>query len=101
VASRLLESRRLVRPLVREFDRLPALSGPVACPNDNGSQIVVLLSYPDGRQVSISVGLTGCALVSNGSVHRSAAGFGTPPPFGPRLVAQLEHLAGAGPRHQH
>jgi hypothetical protein len=98
VASRRLESRRLVRRLVREFDRLPALRGVVACPNDDLSQIIALLSYPAGRLVSINVGLSGCALVTNGSVHRTAAGFGTPPPFGPQLVAQLEQLAGPRPR---
>ena len=78
VGSRLLDSRTIVDQLVTELDRLPALRGAVACPADDGSQILALLAYPGGHQVSISVGLTGCALVTNGSVHRTAAGLGTP-----------------------
>ncbi|MGA2924851.1 MAG: hypothetical protein ABSG43_02465 [Solirubrobacteraceae bacterium] len=99
--SRLLVSRSLVQQLVSEFARLPSLSGAVACPNENLSQILALLSYPAGQQVTISVGLTGCALVTNGSVHRTAAGIGMPPAFGPQLVAQLEQLVAAGPQSNH
>ncbi|MGH2930286.1 MAG: hypothetical protein ACRDL8_18925 [Solirubrobacteraceae bacterium] len=39
--------------------------------------------------MTIHVGLSGC---SNGSVHRIAAGTGSPPAFGPQLVAQLKRL---------
>ncbi len=61
VSSRLLESPTLtlIDELVTEFDRLPSLHGAVACPNDDGSQILALLAHPGGRQVSISVGLSG------------------------------------------
>lgn len=72
--------------------QLPPLTGPVACPADNGSQILAVLSYPGGRAVHISVSLTGCASASNGSINRSAAGIGTPRPFGPALLALLERL---------
>lgn len=98
VNSRLLESHSLVEQLVTELDRLPPHSGAVACPDDDLSQILAVLSYGDGHRVSISVGLTGCALVTNGSVHRIATEPGTPPGFGPQLIAQLEHLVGAHPR---
>ena len=98
VDSRLLESRSLVHQLVSEFDRLPSLSGAVACPNDDLSQILAVLAYPAGRQVTITVGLTGCTLVTNGTVHRTAAGIGSPPAFGPQLLAQLEHLVAVRPR---
>jgi len=94
VNSRLLERPALVRQLVSEFDRLPSLHGAVACPADDGSQIVAVLAYPGGRDVTISVGLTGCEAVTNGSVSRTALGMGSPPAFGPQLVTQLEHLAG-------
>ncbi len=90
--SRLLKSRSLVEQLVSEFDRLPSLSGTVACADDDLSQIFAVLAYPAGQQVTISVGLTGCALVTNGSVHRTAAGLGTPRAFGPQLIASLEQL---------
>jgi hypothetical protein len=87
-----------VRQLVAEFNRLPSLRGAVACPNDDGSEIVAWLAYPGGHQVPVSVGLTGCALVTNGSVHRTAAGFGTPRAFGPQLLTSLEQLVGANQR---
>ncbi|MGO9789902.1 MAG: hypothetical protein ACLP8S_10540 [Solirubrobacteraceae bacterium] len=96
--SRLLESSSLVQQLISEFDRLPSLSGAVACPNDDLSQILAVLAYPAGQQVTITVGLTGCALVTNGSIHRTAAGVGSPPAFGPQVVAQLERLVAARPR---
>jgi len=79
-----------------EFDRLPSLRGAVL-PNDDGSQILALLAYPCGRQLGISVGLSGCALVSNGSVRRYAAGFRSPPAFGPQLVNQLKQLLSGQP----
>lgn len=92
VGSRLLTSRTIVRQLVRGLDRLPSLHGAVACPEDDGSEILARLTYPGGQRVSISVGLTGCALVTNGSVHRTAAGLGTPRAFGPQLVDRLKQL---------
>ncbi len=98
VGSRLLDSRSAVQQLVSEFDRLPSLTGAVACPADDGSQILAALTYPAGHEVTITVGLTGCDLVTNGSVHRSAAGIGSPRPFGPQLVAELEHLVPAHSR---
>lgn len=96
VSSRLIEGSGLVRELVSEFDRLPAPpAGATACPGDDGSQIAALLSYRGGHVVTITVGLTGCDEVSNGSVQRTAEGFGSPPPFGPQLIAQLEGLVSA------
>lgn len=89
-----------MRRLVSEFDRLPSLHGAVACPNDEGSQIRALLGYPGAHRVSITVGLSGCALVTNGSVHRSAAGFGVPPAFGRQLVDELKQLLSGRSRSQ-
>jgi hypothetical protein len=82
----LLRRRIVVRRLVSELDRLPALTGSVACPFDDGSEIVALLVYPHGRHATISVGLTGCAVVTNGRVHRTAAGRRS-------FLAHLELLA--------
>lgn len=94
VGSALLTRPGLVGQLVSEFDRLPSLHGAVACPADDGSQILARLAYPGDRDLLISVGLTGCETVTNGSVHRTAAGMGSPTAFGPQLVTQLERLAG-------
>ena len=88
-------SPSLVRRLVREFDRLPALGpGVLVCPFDDGSEIVALLSYPDRHAVAISVGLLGCATVSNGNLHRTASGIGSPRRLGTQLLVELEHLTG-------
>ncbi len=100
VSSRLLESQELIRQLLSEFDRLPSIRGVTACPMDDGSQILALLAYPGGRKLSISVGLTGCALVTNGSVHRTASGFGSPPAFGRQLIDVLEQLLSTQARSQ-
>jgi hypothetical protein len=86
-------NRRLARKLVREFDELPRFApGAVACPMDDGSQIVALLAYPAGHAATISVDLRGCAKVTNGDVVRTASGFSTPRSFGPQLVSELKHL---------
>lgn len=96
--SRLLRSRRLVSALVRDLDRLQRFPpGLVNCPEDDLSQIEVLLAYPGGRVLTISVGLTGCRAVTNGSVARTALGFGSPPPMvGPELLGTLERLTVGG-----
>lgn len=99
-ASRLLTGAS-VKELTAEFDRLPALRPDhpaTACPADFGSRVIAHLAYPDGQQVTIAVALTGCNHLTNGNLRRSAAGFGHPPTYGPRLIAELERLtAGQGP----
>jgi hypothetical protein len=95
VHSSLHVSRRLVAKLVREFDKLPSFgAGVIACPADDASQIVVRLAYRARHAVTVAVGLTGCARVTNGSVVRTAFGFGSPRHFGPQLLAELERLTG-------
>lgn len=93
VRSVLVSAPSLVRKLVREFDQLPS-QGPsaIACPSDDGSQILAVLAYPGSRVVTIAVHLQGCEEVTNESVARLAAGFGSPPAFGTKLVAQLKRL---------
>ena len=94
---RLLRAPRLIAELIGQFDRLPAPPrGAIPCPADDASQIVALLGYPHGRTVPVSVGLTGCRSVTNGTVQRTASGSGTPPTFGPRLVRHLQRLLNNG-----
>lgn len=94
---RLLRASDLNATLIGQFDRLPAPPrGATACPADDLSQVVALLAYPHGRTVPVSVGLTGCRSVTNGTVQRTASGFGTPPTFGPELVHHLQHLLNNG-----
>lgn len=90
--STLLTTPSLLKRLVAEFDRLPRPPLNVNCPEEVGSEVVAHLSYHDGRRVTIRVGLTGCVLVSNGHLLRSASGFATPNPSGPELLAELGRL---------
>jgi len=91
VRSRLLQDRRLVTKLVREFDELkPLTPGAYNCPADVGSVILALLGYTDGEQVTIEVDITGCQFVTNGDVAATADGFGTP--VGPTLEHELASL---------
>lgn len=95
IRQRLVGGGRAVRGLVRQFDALrpfPPGVYAVACPADDGSQILAFLAYPSGHRVTISVGLTGCNLVTNGDVHRTAANFAYQNPAGPKLLAALERL---------
>jgi hypothetical protein len=79
--------RARVARLVGLLDRLPDMTSPVSCPNDDGSRIVALVSYPRRRVLPLDVALRGCQTVSNGRVHRTAA---RPP--GPAVIAALKRL---------
>jgi hypothetical protein len=75
-----------------ELAALPPQHGTVVCPADDGSQVVAILTYPQSRTLAVSVGLRGCETATNGTVSRTASGFGTPPEKVPPLVNQLEHI---------
>ncbi len=96
-AIRALRGRGRVRKLVARFDALRPLTGTAHCPADDGSQILAVLFYGGGHRVTISVGLTGCNLVTNGDLHRIAANIGGQNPAGPRLLAELERPYAARP----
>jgi hypothetical protein len=87
VRRRDVRARAIVQDLIRELNRLPPMPAAISCPNDDLSQIVLLLSYPGGRSLTIGAGLSGCETVTNGSTYRTAARG-----RGPRLIAQLERL---------
>lgn len=85
IGSRVVRGGRLVSGLVGELDTLrPLPKGVISCPEDDGSQMLALLAYPSRQVVTISAGLTGCRIVTNGSVVRTASGS--------QLVGQLEGL---------
>jgi hypothetical protein len=90
--SRPVTEQTLIRRLVRDYNLLPAFPRAVSCPSDRGSQILALLEYPGRRRVAIQLKLTGCQPVTNGDLIRTAAGFGSPPAFGPALGRELEQL---------
>jgi hypothetical protein len=90
--SRLLTGERLVTSLVDEFDALPPYpKASLFCGDDDDSQVLALLAYPGGRQVTVALDETGCNRVTNGDVVRIASGYGNTP-VGPRLVAELKAL---------
>lgn len=90
--SRLLTGERLVTHLVDEFDALPPYpKASLFCTLDDGSQVLALLAYPGGRQVTVAVDETGCNRATNGDVARIASGYGNTP-VGPHLVAGLKAL---------
>ncbi len=93
VHSRLVSGRAIITRLVGQFNQLPPFPpGAFACPSDDGTQILALLAYPNGKQVTIAVSLTGCEGVTNGDVDRVANGYGSHPRVGPDLLSELERL---------
>jgi len=75
--------------LVGAFNRLRARSGLSGCPMDDGSAIVARFIYTTGPTDPVSVGLTGCRIVQNGHLTRTAS---LEP--GPALIDRLESLLG-------
>jgi hypothetical protein len=91
----------VVRRLQQEFDALPPFPpgpGATACGSDDESQIVARLAYRGGHRVTIALSLGGCARVTNGSLVRTAFGFGSPRQFGPELLEELQRLTAAPPK---
>lgn len=88
-ASTLITGAATVAELVTELDALRSPpTGAVYCPDDSGAEIDMLLAYSDGHGVFIEVALTGCTIVSNGTLVRTAAGAGA----GHALLEQIERL---------
>jgi hypothetical protein len=91
-SSRRLTAHRAVAFLAGELAALPDQHGTVVCPADDGSQVLVTLTYPQSRSLAVSVGLRGCETATNGTVSRTASGFGTPSGKASPLVGQLERI---------
>jgi hypothetical protein len=71
-----------------ELNALPSQGNYVFhCPMDDGSEILAIFGYPSGTTDTVSIGLTGCQLVTNGRITRTAS---RPP--GPALLATLGRL---------
>lgn len=74
----LLRSARIVkatkvRALVREMNSLPNLQRGTKCPKDDGAAILVRGTRNNGKTVKVKVGLSGCQIVTNGVVTRTAS----------------------------
>lgn len=84
-----LDRGSLLTAIVAEFDALPASLGMTGCPMDDGSAILAVFSYAGPPTSPVTVGLTGCRIVGNGHITRTAS---LPP--GPMLIAQLTAILG-------
>jgi hypothetical protein len=92
MSSRRLTARKVVAFFAGELAALPRQHGGVVCPDDDGSQVVATLRYPKPRSLAVSLRLRGCETVTNGTVSRTASGFGSPPGKVSPLVDQLERI---------
>jgi hypothetical protein len=85
--SRLIKADAEIAQLTAELDKLPASTGVIHCPMDDGSEIAARFEYPRQSDVSVIVGLTGCRTVSRDGLARAASG-----PAGTRVINQLMTL---------
>jgi hypothetical protein len=77
----------LLRQLTMELNALRPSSSSNVCPNDDGSEIKAVVEYAHRQTRRLTVGLSGCAEVQQGSLSRSALGR-----TGERLLKQLVRL---------
>jgi hypothetical protein len=90
-ASAVVSDPSAVGRLTRELDSLPSLPRVEACPLDTGALIDLIVAYSDNKHgLLVQVDLTGCAVVANGSVDRTAGSSGA----GRALLATIEQLTG-------
>jgi len=75
--------------LVHEFNALRPSPPFISCPMDNGSTDLAIFEYPTPPAARISVGLSGCRIVQNGHLTRTAS---LAP--GPALLERLGALLG-------
>lgn len=75
--------------IVGQINALTTQSGISGCPMDDGSAILAIFTYPTAPPDPVSIGLTGCRIVTNGHLTRTAS---LPP--GPTLLARLSTLLG-------
>jgi hypothetical protein len=69
-SARVGDAARVAR-LASELDALPAGGDyAIACPADFGDDVVAYFGYPAGAEDPVTVDLSGCNTVTNGSLHR-------------------------------
>src|SRR5579862_4984692 len=73
VRGKVVTNTAEVKRLAAELNGLPKAHGRIACPMDDGSELVASFTYPDAAPATVSVGLTGCRMVTNGRITRSAS----------------------------
>jgi hypothetical protein len=85
----LTRRRPLIDAMVKELNALaPVPMGPIACPADRGTEVLLRARYRSGKNTNVTVGLSGCRVVARGRVRRSIETS----PGGPALLAHLVRL---------
>jgi len=82
----------MIIQIATELDELPPPARRIRCDESFGSAIIANLVYADGHRLAVLAELSGCQLVSNGDIVRSAFAIGTSNSTGSQLLAQLRRL---------
>jgi hypothetical protein len=69
ISHHLITDTAVVRPIAQELNHLKPAGGPTACPADNDTAIIAFFRYRNASTNPVTVGLSGCRLVTNG--HRA------------------------------
>jgi hypothetical protein len=69
--SRAIAGRATISSLISAFNRLrQPHKGIYSCPDDNGSEMLLLFGYRGGRPERVVLRLTGCRFATNGASSR-------------------------------
>jgi hypothetical protein len=94
IRSRLVATAGPLADLGADFNALaPVPHRLIVCPAGDDSEIVALIAYPSGQQLTITLRRTGCAEVTNGALLRSAFQAAYNPAAG-KLNDELQRLLG-------
>jgi hypothetical protein len=84
--QRLIHGRLTVRHITRAFNKLKPAPRGIFCVRDDGTEMLVVFTYPHARAGRVVVKLTGCPFASNGG-RTTQVRWATP-----RLLHRLLHL---------
>lgn len=87
LASDRVRKRSTVARIMAQLNALAPSTGVFSCPADFGALIVAYFRYRTGPDDVVNVDTSGCELITNGHVHRSASGGP-----GRQLLGELEAM---------
>jgi hypothetical protein len=67
---RLILSGATIDHLTHTFNTLKEVQGTIYCEFDDGSEVLVIFAYPNGRTERVAVSLRGCRFATNGRSSR-------------------------------
>ncbi len=88
IAHRLVTRLATVESLASALNALRTQQGPYACPADNGKAIIAFFRYSLRSDDPVTIGLSGCSIVTNGHLNRLAGVTAS----GRGLLSQLDAL---------